>query len=75
VHLALTVAETQKIGERYQQVFGFRDAETRKTRDHLSRHMTDGAIDFKSITFPKANHKHVPLKRRLCGVNNCVDPF
>ena len=33
-------------GDFYQQVFGFRDSETKKTRDHVSRHMTDGQIDF-----------------------------
>ena len=46
VHLSLKVDDVQKTGDFYQQVFGFKDAVTRKTRDHLSRHMTDGEIDF-----------------------------
>jgi predicted enzyme related to lactoylglutathione lyase len=46
VHLSLKVDDVQKTGDFYQKVFGFKDAVTRKTRDHLSRHMTDGGIDF-----------------------------
>jgi predicted enzyme related to lactoylglutathione lyase len=46
VHLSLKVDDVKKTGDFYQQVFGFKDAVTRKTRDHLSRHMTDGEIDF-----------------------------
>ena len=43
VHLALKVEDLEKTTEFYQKVFGFREVETRKTRDHLSRHLTDGA--------------------------------
>ena len=46
VHISLKVDDVKRTGDFYQQVFGFQDAETRKTRDHLSRHMTDGQIDF-----------------------------
>ena len=46
VHLSLKVDDVQKSGDFYKEVFGFRDAETRRTRDHVSRHMTDGEIDF-----------------------------
>ena len=46
VHLSLKVDEVEKTGEFYKSVFGFQDSETKKTRDHVSRHMTDGEIDF-----------------------------
>lgn len=46
VHLSLKVDDVQQAGDFYRTVFGFRDVETRRTRDHVSRHMTDGAIDF-----------------------------
>ena len=46
VHISLKVDDVKRTGDFYQQVFGFQDAETRKTRDHVSRHMTDGEIDF-----------------------------
>ena len=51
VHLALKVDELEKTGDFYKEVFGFRDSETKKTRDHLSRHMTDGAIDFTLLKY------------------------
>ncbi len=46
VHLSLKVDDIDTTGRFYKEVFGFQDAETRKTRDHVSRHMTDGTIDF-----------------------------
>ena len=46
VHLALKVEDLEKTTKFYEEVFGFWEAETRKTRDHLSRHLTDGEIDF-----------------------------
>lgn len=51
VHLALKVEDLEKTSEFYQKVFGFWEAETRKTRDHLSRHLTDGQLDFTLIKY------------------------
>jgi lactoylglutathione lyase len=51
VHLSLKVDDVQKTGDFYKEVFGFRDSETKRTRDHVSRHMTDGAIDFTLIKY------------------------
>ena len=51
VHLALKVDDLEKTTEFYQKVFGFWEAETRKTRDHLSRHLTDGTLDFTLIKY------------------------
>ena len=51
VHLALKVEDLEKTTEFYEKVFGFREVETRKTRDHLSRHLSDGAIDFTLIQY------------------------
>ena len=50
VHLALKVENLEKTTEFYEKVFGFREVETKKTRDHTSRHLSDGAIDFTLIT-------------------------
>jgi lactoylglutathione lyase len=49
VHLALKVENLEETTAFYQKVFGFWEVETRKTRDHLSRHLTDGAMDFTLI--------------------------
>jgi lactoylglutathione lyase len=51
VHLALKVDDLDKTTAFYEKVFGFREAETRSTRDHISRHLTDGEIDFTLIKF------------------------
>jgi len=39
VHLALKVDDLERTTAFYQKVFGFREVETRTTRDHLSRRL------------------------------------
>jgi predicted enzyme related to lactoylglutathione lyase len=51
VHLSLKVDDIQASGDFYRAMFNFQDAETKRTRDHVSRHMTDGEIDFTLITY------------------------
>ena len=51
VHLSLKVDDIQKSGDFYQKMFNFQDTTTKKTRDHTSRHMTDGEIDFTLIQY------------------------
>jgi predicted enzyme related to lactoylglutathione lyase len=51
VHLSLKVDDIQASGDFYRNLFNFQDTETKRTRDHISRHMTDGAIDFTLITY------------------------
>ncbi|MBS1217635.1 MAG: Glyoxalase/bleomycin resistance protein/dioxygenase [Proteobacteria bacterium] len=51
VHLALKVDDLEKTTEFYQKVFGFAEVETKKTRDHTSRHLTDGDLDFTLIKY------------------------
>lgn len=72
VHLALKVEEVDKTGEFYQQVFGFKDAETRKTRDHLSRHMTDGAIDFTLMKYDAGTQS---AESKAAGDGPCIHHF
>ena len=50
-HISLKVEDIQSVGDFYIKLFGFRDTETKKTRDHTSRHMTDGEIDFTLIKY------------------------
>ena len=42
VHLSLKVDDLERTGDFYQKVFGFKEMNTEKTRDHTSRHLTDG---------------------------------
>ena len=72
VHLALKVEDLEKTTEFYQKVFGFREVETRKTRDHLSCHLTDGAIDFTLIKYDEGTES---AESKASGENPCIHHF
>ena len=72
VHLSLKVDDVQKTGDFYQQVFGFKDAVTRKTRDHLSRHMSDGDIDFTLMQYDAGT---TSKESRAAGDGPCIHHF
>ncbi|HEX7605586.1 MAG TPA: VOC family protein [Usitatibacter sp.] len=72
VHLSLKVDDVKKTGDFYQEVFGFKDAVTRKTRDHLSRHMTDGAIDFTLMQYDAGTRSK---ESRAAGDGPCIHHF
>lgn len=72
VHLALKVEDLDKTTEFYQKVFGFREVETRKTRDHLSRHLTDGALDFTLIKYDEGTES---AESRASGEGPCIHHF
>lgn len=72
VHLALKVDDLDKTTEFYQKVFGFREVETRKTRDHLSRHLTDGALDFTLIKYDEGTES---AESKASGAGPCIHHF
>lgn len=72
VHLALKVEDLDRTTEFYQTVFGFREVETRKTRDHLSRHLTDGALDF---TLIKYDEDADSAESKASGEGPCIHHF
>jgi lactoylglutathione lyase len=72
VHLALKVEDLEKTTEFYQKVFGFREVETRKTRDHLSRHLTDGALDFTLIKYDEGTES---AESQASGERPCIHHF
>lgn len=51
VHLALKVDDLDRTSQFYESVFGFRVTDTKKVRDHMSRHLTDGNMDFTLIKY------------------------
>lgn len=51
VHIALKVDDLDRTSKFYESVFGFRPTTTQKVRDHTSRHLTDGTIDFTLIKY------------------------
>ena len=73
VHLALKVEDLEKTTEFYQKVFGFKEVETRKTRDHLSRHLTDGGgIDFTLIKYDEGTQS---AESKAAGEGPCIHHF
>lgn len=72
VHLSLKVDDVQGTGDFYHDVFGFQDAETRKTRDHLSRHMTEGHIDFTLMKYDAGTQSR---ESRASGEGPCIHHF
>jgi len=72
VHLSLKVEEVEKTGEFYKSVFGFQDAETKKTRDHVSRHMTDGEIDFTLMKYDAGTQS---AESKAAGDGPCIHHF
>ena len=49
VHLALKVDDLERTTHFYRDVFGFKEMNTAKVRDHTSRHLSDGTIDLAQI--------------------------
>lgn len=72
VHLALKVEDLERTTEFYEKVFGFKEVETRKTRDHLSRHLTDGAIDFTLIKYDAGTQS---AESKAAGEGPCIHHF
>jgi lactoylglutathione lyase len=72
VHLALKVEDLEKTTEFYQKVFGFDEVETKKTRDHISRHLTDGDMDFTLIKYDAGTQS---AESRASGEGPCIHHF
>ena len=72
VHLALKVEDLEKTTEFYEKVFGFWEVETSKTRDHLSRHLTDGTMDFTLIKYDEGTQS---AEAKASGEGPCIHHF
>jgi lactoylglutathione lyase len=44
-HVALKITDLEAATKFYENVFGFRQVKTGRSRGHISRHLTDGNID------------------------------
>jgi lactoylglutathione lyase len=72
VHLALKVEDLEKTTEFYRKVFGFDEVETKKTRDHISRHLTDGDLDFTLIKYDEGTQS---AESKASGAGPCIHHF
>ncbi|MDQ6680606.1 MAG: VOC family protein [Pseudomonadota bacterium] len=71
-HISLKVDDVRTVGDFYKKLFDFRDTETKKTRDHTSRHMTDGEIDF---TLMKYDAGTTSAESVASGAGPCIHHF
>ena len=72
VHLALKVEDLERTSEFYQNVFGFKEVETKKVRDHSSRHLTDGVLDFALIKYDTGTQS---AESKASGGGPCIHHF
>lgn len=72
VHLALKVENLEKATSFYEEVFGFKEVETKRTRDHISRHMTDGSLDFTLMKYDEGTRSAESL---AAGEKPCIHHF
>ncbi len=52
VHVSLRVRDLDASTRFYQHVFGFRHVGDTRSKDHVSRHLTDGVIDLALMEYP-----------------------
>lgn len=71
VHIALKVDDLERTSQFYETVFGFRPTNTQKVRDHTSRHLTDGAMDFTLIKYDSEDSPEASA----AGAGPCIHHF
>jgi lactoylglutathione lyase len=72
IPLALKVEDLDKTTAFYQDVFGFQELETARTRDHLSCHLFDGTLDFTLIKYDEGTQSK---ESQASGVGPCIHHF
>jgi lactoylglutathione lyase len=72
VHLALKVDDLERTTEFYQKVFGFKEMNTEKVRDHTSRHLSDGVLDVALIKYDAGSES---AESKAAGEGPCIHHF
>lgn len=72
VHLALKVEDLERTAEFYEKVFGFREVNTERVRDHTSRHLTDGVLDVALIKYDAGTES---AESKAAGEGPCIHHF
>ena len=72
VHLALKVEDLERTTEFYRTVFGFKEMNTAKVRDHTSRHLSDGVIDVALIKYDPGTQS---AESKAAGEGPCIHHF
>jgi len=72
VHLALKVDDLERSSAFYENVFGFKEIQTEKVRDHTSRHLSDGAIDLSLMQYDAGTRS---AESQAAGSGPCIHHF
>jgi len=60
-HLALKVSDLEAATRFYENVFGFRQIGTGRSRGHISRHLTDGYVDLALMVYDSEDDEEAKL--------------
>jgi lactoylglutathione lyase len=67
-HISIKVDDLEKSTRFYEEVFGFKQLKTARNGQHISRHMTDGRIDFALMVYDSEDSKEA----QLSGPGPCI---
>src|SRR5271170_8186959 len=60
-HVALKVTDLETATRFYENVFGFRQVGTGRSRGHISRHLTDGYVDLALMVYDSEDDEEAKL--------------
>jgi lactoylglutathione lyase len=60
-HVALKVNDLEAATRFYENVFGFRQVKTGRSRGHVSRHLTDGCVDLALMVYDSEDDEEAKL--------------
>lgn len=60
-HLALNVSDLEAATRFYENVFGFSQVRTGRSRGHISRHLTDGYVDLALMVYDSEDDEEAKL--------------
>jgi lactoylglutathione lyase len=60
-HVALKVTDLEAATKFYENVFGFRQVGTGRSRGHISRHLTDGYVDLALMVYDSEDDEEAKL--------------
>ena len=70
-HVALKVTDLEAATKFYENVFGFRQVKTGRSRGHISRHLTDGNIDLALMVYDSEDD----AEAKLVGAGPAIHHF
>jgi lactoylglutathione lyase len=63
-HIALKVTDLEAATKFYENVYGFKQVRTGRSRGHVSRHMTDGYIDLALMIYDSEDDEEAKMVGR-----------